>query len=113
MFPYLLRSKMRRMLFWQDLCTIWVTESTPISLTEIFSHIFKSKHLLINTSRKYNLPQWEHEDASIELLKYLIDQNNIDMESKDVNFVGRLIKGDVKNEVEDEKSMIKSYLTFI
>jgi hypothetical protein len=40
-------------------------------------------------------------------LKYLIDQNNIDIDSKDVNFVGRLIKGDVKNEVEDEKSMIK------
>ncbi len=48
--------------------------------------------------------QWEHEDASSMLLEYLIDQNHIDIEKKDVRFVQSLIKGEIPNNVNDEKS---------
>ena len=38
------------------------------------------------------------------LLEYLIDQNHIDIEKKDVRFVQSLIKGEIPNNVNDEKS---------
>lgn len=40
--------------------------------------------------------KWEHEDASVMLLNHLVDENNIDyIDKSDINFVSRLIKGDL------------------
>jgi hypothetical protein len=38
------------------------------------------------------------------LLEYLIDQNNIDIEQKDIKFVQSLIKGEVPQNANNEKS---------
>ena len=38
---------------------------------------------------------WEHEDASVMMLQHLVDENNIDIEKEDLNFVQRLIKGEL------------------
>lgn len=46
--------------------------------------------------------EWEHEDASVMMLDYLIDQNNIDLAKEDINFVQRLIKGQTPSR-NDEK----------
>jgi hypothetical protein len=47
--------------------------------------------------------EWEHEDASVMLLDYLIDENNIDnIERDDVRMVQNLIKGHNPNKDSDK-----------
>jgi len=38
------------------------------------------------------------------LLEYLIDENNIDIEKKDLKFVQTLIKGEIPNNIDNDKS---------
>ena len=65
--------------------------------------IYYIKQILI-VNRVHNI-EWEHEDASVMLLDYLIDQNNIDIEREDTKFVQRLIKGE-RPSFDNEKSKI-------
>lgn len=51
--------------------------------------------------------EWEHEDASAMLLDYLIDQNHIDIERKDVRIVQSLIKGEIPQNFNHEKCEFK------
>lgn len=43
------------------------------------------------------------------LLDYTVDQNNIDIEREDINFVGRLIKGEQPKEPDHEKCNFNFY----
>jgi hypothetical protein len=49
----------------------------------------------INTFRPGSGKKWSHEDGSIMMFDYLIDDNYIDMEPEDVRFVKDLINGHV------------------
>lgn len=40
---------------------------------------------------------WTHEEGSEMMLEYLIDDNNIDMESSEINFVKDLIAGEARS----------------
>lgn len=60
-----------------------------------FSHAFE--HWI-----KFVRPQlnWRHEEMSIKMLEYLIDDNNIDLEEEDLRAVKDLILGTPKNSEE-------------
>ncbi|CDW75436.1 hd phosphohydrolase domain-containing protein [Stylonychia lemnae] len=49
--------------------------------------------------------KWEHEDASVMMLQHLVDQNHIDIEQDDLNFVSKLIKGDVPSQDHPKRWM--------
>jgi HD superfamily phosphohydrolase len=53
-----------------------------------FSHVFDN--LFIRKA----LPDahWEHEEASMMMLRYMIDQNNLDFDKYDINFLENLIQ---------------------
>jgi hypothetical protein len=40
---------------------------------------------------------WSHEQASEMMLEYLVDDNNIDMEKSDINFIKDLIAGEPRS----------------
>lgn len=42
--------------------------------------------LIVSYFRNYGI-KWEHEDMSVDMLDYLIDDNNIDIERDDIRFV--------------------------
>lgn len=68
----------------------------------VYSHLF-DRDFMPKILQQYGM-QWEHEDASVMLLDYLIDQNNIDCISKeDVRLVGDLIQGKASGHVDPEK----------
>lgn len=41
--------------------------------------------------------RWTHEEGSEMMLEYLIDDNNIDMDSSEINFVKDLIAGEARS----------------
>ncbi len=56
----------------------------------VYSHLF-DRDFMPRILKQYGM-EWEHEDASVMLLEYLIDQNNLDcIEKSDVRLVGDLI----------------------
>lgn len=59
-----------------------------ISSIEISCPLYLSKILtqILLTLRPLGI-EWEHEDASVMLLDYLIDENHIDIERHDTRFV--------------------------
>ena len=44
------------------------------------------------------------------LLEYLIDENNIDIEKRDLKFVQTLIKGEIPNNIDNDKSIKNSLI---
>lgn len=44
-------------------------------------------------SKKYGGHGYHHEDMSLKMIEYMIDDNNIDIEQDDVRFIQQLIVG--------------------
>ncbi|KAJ1920169.1 hypothetical protein H4219_001542 [Mycoemilia scoparia] len=66
-----------------------------------FSHVFDRDFIpCVRPGYK-----WEHENASEMMLEYLIDDNNIDIEKDDINFIKDLIVG-TKRSSREEKAFL-------
>lgn len=60
-----------------------------------FSHVFDNVFMKqINNKSDYN-----HENMSIKMLEYLIDDNNIDLDNEDINFIKQLIISSKTNNI--------------
>lgn len=49
---------------------------------------------------------WSHEDMSMKMFDYLVDDNNIDIEKEDIDFVKSLISGHVNSSTLREKKFL-------
>jgi HD superfamily phosphohydrolase len=59
-----------------------------------FSHVFDNEFIPRAQKGIDKAQRWCHEDGSLMMLDYLIDDNNIDIEKEDVQFIKDLIKGE-------------------
>jgi HD superfamily phosphohydrolase len=50
--------------------------------------------------------EWSHEQASEMMLEYLIDDNNIDMEKTEINFIKDLIAGEPRSTKYQERKFL-------
>jgi hypothetical protein len=67
----------------------------------------------VNLFRTHGYPDWEHEDASQQLLDYLVDENGIDIEKEDLRFVQSLIKGEKPANLNSEKSKLSYRVKYL
>ncbi|KAE9006428.1 Deoxynucleoside triphosphate triphosphohydrolase [Phytophthora rubi] len=62
-----------------------------------FSHVFEHEFMpRVAAARGYgsaDAPTYHHEDMSLRMIEYMVDDNNIDMERDDVRFIQQLIVG--------------------
>jgi len=59
-----------------------------------FSHIFDN--VIVPRIRPNNGNKWSHEDGSVKMLRHLVNENHIDIETEDVEFIESLILGKPK-----------------
>ncbi|KAL4162590.1 hypothetical protein PRNP1_003126 [Phytophthora ramorum] len=62
-----------------------------------FSHVFEHEFMpRVAAARGYggpDAPAYHHEDMSLRMIEYMVDDNNIDLERDDVRFIQQLIVG--------------------
>ncbi|KAL3657056.1 hypothetical protein V7S43_018103 [Phytophthora oleae] len=61
-----------------------------------FSHVFEHEFMpRVAAARGYGseAPPYHHEDMSLRMIEYMVDDNNIDLERDDVRFIQQLIVG--------------------
>jgi HD superfamily phosphohydrolase len=62
-----------------------------------FSHVFEHEFMpRVAAARGYgsaDAPTYHHEDMSLRMIDYMVDDNNIDLERDDVRFIQQLIVG--------------------
>eukprot|EP01080_Neovahlkampfia_damariscottae_P000973 gene973-9880_t len=65
-----------------------------------FSHVFDSKFIpkALGTESK-----WTHEDASVMMLKYMVEENGLDYDKYDLQFLENLIHGKCPNSQKERK----------
>lgn len=68
---------------------------THTSLIGMSCLTYSSKLSLYKSFIRQHGVEWEHEDASVMLMDYMIDENHIDIEKEDTRMVASLIKGSV------------------
>jgi HD superfamily phosphohydrolase len=54
-----------------------------------FSHVFDNRFM----PRAQPNSSYNHEEMSLRMLEYLVDENNIDMEKDDIRFIQKVIVG--------------------
>lgn len=64
-----------------------------------FSHVFDNEFIpRVRPSSTYN-----HEEMSLKMLDYLVDENNIDIDASDLNFVKELVLGAKSDQRSDKR----------
>lgn len=61
--------------------------------SHVFEHEFMPRVAAVRGYGSADTPTYHHEDMSLRMIEYMVDDNNIDLERDDVRFIQQLIVG--------------------
>lgn len=69
---------------------------------ELWFQLYSKQSFKLNVHLRSPDIKWSHEDASEMLLEHLIEENNIEIEKDQLNFINGLIRGDRRTNYEHD-----------